>query len=57
MPSVIAMLETIPPDHTGVHPDRQTREVRVEADTYTEGRDVIFGQVPEGWRVMWMRTA
>lgn len=51
------MLETIPPDHTGVDPDRQIREVRVDADTYTEGRDAIFGQVPEGWRVMWLRTA
>lgn len=57
MPSVVAMLETVPPDNSGVHPGRQTKELRVEADTYEQGREQVMGQVPDGWRIIWMRTA
>lgn len=56
VPTVMALLETVPPDNTGVHPGRETRELRVEADTYVQGRDQLLAQVPDGWRVAWLRT-
>lgn len=56
MPTVIAMLETIPPDHTGVGYKRESRELRADADTYEQGRDQLMGQVPEGWRIIWLRS-
>lgn len=55
MPTLRAMLETIPPDHTGIHPDRQTREVDVVAATYEQARDQLAADLPEGWRVIWVR--
>lgn len=54
--TVVALTETIPPDHTGHHPDRQAGEVRQSAATYEEARDRIFAELPEGWRVLNLRT-
>lgn len=56
MPTVIAMLETTPPDNSGRAYGRETRELRVDADTYEQGRDQAFAQVPDGWRVIWLRS-
>lgn len=56
VPTVIAMLETVPPDQKGQATDRQTREVSVDAGTYEAGREEIEAGVPDGWRVMWMRV-
>lgn len=56
MPSVIAMLETTPPDNSGQVYKRESRELRVEADTYEQGRDQLMAQVPDGWRIMWFRS-
>lgn len=49
------MLETIPPDHTGINPDRRTREVDVEAATYEQAREQLTADLPEGWRIVWVR--
>ena len=54
--TVVALTETIPPDHTGHHPDRQAGEVRQSAATYEEARDRIFAELPDGWRVIHLRT-
>lgn len=50
------MLETIPADDSGVDPDRQTRQVDVEAATYEQGREEIFSSLPPGWRVINLRV-
>ncbi|MNW69252.1 hypothetical protein D3C74_482200 [compost metagenome] len=51
-----AMLEQTPPDGTGKN-DMPTREVKVEASSYDEARDQLFSDLPDGWRVLWVRTA
>ena len=56
MITVVAMTETIPPDHTGAHPGRQTGEVRESAATYEQARDRILAELPDGWRVLNLRT-
>jgi hypothetical protein len=50
------MLETIPPDHTGVDPDRPLREIRVEVGTYEEAREHGVAELPGGWQSIWIRT-
>lgn len=57
MTTVQAMLETIPPDSTGIDPGRQTRQVRVQAQTYEQARDQVMAELPHRWRVIWFRTA
>jgi hypothetical protein len=54
--TVVAMLETIPPDHTGHHPTRQTGEARASAPTYEQARDQIHVALEPGWRVLNLRT-
>ncbi|MBB2925491.1 hypothetical protein [Cellulomonas cellasea] len=56
MITVVAMTETLPPDHTGHRPDRQTGEVRETAATYEQARDRILAELPDGWRVLNLRT-
>ncbi|MBB2921312.1 hypothetical protein [Cellulomonas cellasea] len=56
MITVVALTETIPSDHTGHHPARQAGEVRQSATTYEEARDRIFAELPDGWRVIHLRT-
>ncbi len=49
---VHATIQQIPPDSSGKH-EVESREVVIEdAATYAEGRDRIYAQVPEGWRVI-----
>lgn len=57
MPTVLAMIETIPPDDTGVEPDRLAREVRQDGETYEQAKERIFDALPDGWRVINLRTA
>jgi hypothetical protein len=54
--TVVALLETIPPDHTGHHPTRQTGEARASAPTYEQARDQIHQDLEPGWRVLNLRT-
>lgn len=51
-----AIVETVPPDHTGVDPDRQVRDVEVRGETYEAARDALEAQVPDGHRLVWVRT-
>ncbi|MEV7962428.1 hypothetical protein [Oerskovia paurometabola] len=51
-----AMLEQTPADSTG-EGERVTRETRIEAATYEKARAQLFSDVPEGWRVLWLRSA
>lgn len=51
-----AMLEQIPADSTGKG-ERLTREARVEAPTYDDARAQLAVDLPDGWRVLWVRTA
>ena len=51
-----AMLEQIPADSTGKS-EQVTRETKIEAPSYDEARDRLFSDLPEGWRVLWVRTA
>ncbi|GEL48058.1 hypothetical protein CHO01_31740 [Cellulomonas hominis] len=56
MITVIAQIETIPPDHTGVDPDRQADEIKASGQTYEEARDAIAARVPAGWRAISYRV-
>lgn len=49
---VRATIQQIPPDNSGTH-DLESRDIAVEdATSYEEGRDRLYAQVPEGWRVI-----
>lgn len=50
-------------DHRGRHPtpkadtsERASHEITVETDTYDEGRDALARQVPDGWRISYLRV-
>ena len=51
-----AMLEQIPADSTG-EGERVTREVKVEAPSYDDARAQLAADLPDGWRVLWVRSA
>lgn len=51
-----AMLEQIPADATGKG-ERVTRETKIEAPTYDDARAQLAADLPDGWRVLWVRTA
>lgn len=51
-----AIVETVPPDHTGVDPDRQVRDVEVRGETYEAARAALDAQVPDDHRLVWVRT-
>ncbi len=34
----------------------ETKEVRVEGDDYETAKDALVAQVPEGWRLISIRT-
>lgn len=53
---VHAVIETIPPDHTGVDPDREQREVFADAATYEQARDRLVAELPAGWRIVNLHT-
>jgi hypothetical protein len=50
-----AMLEQTPSDHTG-QGEQITRETSVEADTYDTAWAQLHAELPDGWRVLWVRT-
>jgi len=54
--TVIAQIETIPPDHTGIDPDRKADEIRATGESYKEARDAVVAQIPDGWRAISYRT-
>lgn len=54
--TVTAIAETIPPDHTGVGHDPQQREVRATADTYSDALDKLRADLPDGFRLCWVKT-
>ena len=51
-----AMLEQIPADSTGGS-KQITHETTVEAGTYDEAWARLHVELPEGWRVLWVRSA
>lgn len=51
-----AMLEQIPPDGSGKN-GMPTRETTIEAPTYDDARVQLAADLPDGWRVLWVRTA
>jgi hypothetical protein len=50
-----AMLEQTPTDHTG-QGEQISRETSVEADTYDAAWAQLHAELPDGWRVLWVRT-
>jgi hypothetical protein len=50
-----AMLEQTPTDNTG-QGEQITRETSVEADTYDAAWAQLHAELPDGWRVLWVRT-
>lgn len=51
-----ALVETIPPDNTGSDPQRRTETLTVTADTYAEAYAQVRDQIPDGWRLVHVRT-
>lgn len=51
-----AIAETLPPDHTGVDPDRRTLELEARGETYEAARAALDAQVPGGHRLVWLRS-
>lgn len=51
-----AMLEQTPADSSGTG-ERVTRETRIEAPTYDDGWAKLHAELPDGWRVLWVRSA
>lgn len=51
-----AIAETLPPDHTGVDPDRRTLELEARGETYEAARAALDAQVPGGQRLVWLRS-
>lgn len=51
-----AMLEQTPADSTG-EGERITRETRIEAPTYDDAWASLRAELPEDWRVLWVRSA
>lgn len=49
-------METIPPDHTGVDPDRETDQLRVQGESYDDAMARLRSGLREGWRIVWVRT-
>jgi hypothetical protein len=54
MVTVIGRIGEIPPDHKGY--DMPSDQVVVEADSYDEGFAAVKQAVPEGWRLLFVRT-
>lgn len=49
-------IETIPPDLSGPGPDHRYDTITVTADTYPEALAQARSQVPDGWRLINVRT-
>ncbi|WP_213283472.1 hypothetical protein [Cellulomonas hominis] len=55
MIELLALAETTPPDHTGVHPERQTTQLEAKGDTYDAALQALHAQVPDGYRLVHVR--
>lgn len=51
-----AMLEQAPADSTG-EGERVTRETRLEAPTYDDAWAQLHAELPDGWHILWVRSA
>lgn len=40
----------------GIIRPTQTQEITAEAATYAEARELILGNVPDGWQLVYIRT-
>lgn len=56
MTTLQAFVETIPPDHTGVDPNREVEEVEAHGETYEAARAALDAQIPDGRRLVWVRS-
>jgi len=54
--TLTAIIETVPPDHTGVGHDPQQREVTAQGATYADALASLRGDLPERYRICWVRT-
>lgn len=52
--TVHARIETVPPSHHAKVDDRETRELTATADTYEDATAQLRGEVPDGWRVLYV---
>ncbi|WP_147794787.1 hypothetical protein [Cellulomonas sp. Y8] len=50
-----ALAETVPPDHTGVDPDRRTSQLEGRGEDYDAAMAALREQVPDGMRLIWVR--
>ncbi|WP_431836525.1 hypothetical protein [Cellulomonas sp. Y8] len=50
-----ALAETVPPDHTGVDPDRRTMPLEGRGGTYDEAMAALREQLTDGMRLIWVR--
>lgn len=53
--TVAACIQQVPPDATGKH-DLERKDIEASADTYLDAVAKVEGQVPDGWRVLYVRT-
>lgn len=51
-----ASIETTPPDNSGPGPDHRYDTLTVTADTYRDALAQVRAQVPDGWRLVYVRT-
>lgn len=49
-----ARTERIPPDNSGKTP-AETGVLEASGTTYEEARAVLYAQLPDGWRLVWIR--
>lgn len=50
-----AMIQPIPTDERAE--DSEAREVTIDAPTYEAAWAKLHAELPDGWRVLWVRTA
>lgn len=51
-----ALAETVPPDHTGIDPDRRTTQLEGRGATYEEAMTALRDALPQaGMRLIWVR--
>ncbi len=50
-----ALAETVPPDHTGVDPDRRTMQLEGRGSTYEAAMTALREALPEEIRLIWAR--
>lgn len=55
MTTVAACIQQIPPDRKGTHV-LDMRDIEATAETYLDAVAAVEAQVPDGWRVIYVRT-